>query len=74
MPYKGRNNYETVRRIANLSEYLFLKEVRANTELINGKIVFDGVEWTEQEYNLAFPEPQLRYVSELLDGRQIETC
>lgn len=74
MPYKGRNNYETVRRIASLSEYLFLKEVRANTGLINGKIVFDGVEWEPDEYYRAFPEPTLKYVSELLDGRQIETA
>lgn len=72
MPVRGRD--EKIRKIANLSEYLFLKEVRANTALIGGKIFFDGVEWTPEEYARAFPEPQLKYVATQLDGRQVDTA
>lgn len=74
MPVKGRYNPEKSRKISNLSEYLFLKEVRANTSLIGGRIIFDGVEWERDEYEKCFPVPQLIYVAERLDGRQIETA
>ena len=59
--------------IENLSEYIFLKEVRANTSLINGQIFYDGKYWTEELYNSTFPEAVIRYKSvEQLDGTQIE--
>lgn len=69
MAYKGRTPQE--QKIVNLEEYLYLKEVRANTSLIGGKIYYDRLFWSEEEYNRRFPEPRLRYAAIQLDGKQI---
>lgn len=61
------------RRISNLPEYLYLKEVRANTSLIGGKIIYDRIEWPPEEYNRRFPKPKLRYATVQLDGTQLPT-
>ena len=63
---------ERTKEIANLQDYIYLKQVRQNTSLINGKIVFEGIEYTEDEYNRLFPEPVLTYKAIHLDGKQIE--
>lgn len=60
------------KKIDNLGEYLYLKDVRAKTGLINGKIIYDGLQWSEEEYNRRFPEPVLKYKIINLDGTQIE--
>lgn len=61
-----------VPRITNLAEYLFLKEVRANTALIAGKIIYNGRVWSKEEYEAAFPVPVLKYSSIQLDSKQVE--
>lgn len=64
-------NREPNQRISNLSQYLYLKEVRANTSLIDGKIIYGGKEWTKEEYEAAHPEPKLEYDIVRLDSKQI---
>ena len=61
-----------VPRITNLKEYLFLKEVRANTALIGGKIIYNGREWDKAEYEAKYPVPTLKYNTIQIDGKQIE--
>lgn len=55
----------------NISEYIRLKEVRANTALIDGQIVYNGKVYSEKDYLREFPEPKLEYQTEQLDKRQI---
>lgn len=61
----------TNKKIGNLKEYLYLKEVRARTGLLNGKIIYDGLEWTEEEYNRRFPKPKLIYITDNPDKKHI---
>lgn len=72
MPKLSDNKGAVNRRITNLKEYLHLKDVRAMTGLIGGKIYYNGKFWDEETYNQTFPEPKLVYDVEQLDGRQIE--
>lgn len=61
-----------VPQITNLSEYIWLKQVRAATSLVNGQIIYNGRVWSKEEYEAAFPKPVLKYSSVQLDGKQIE--
>lgn len=63
---------EPHQRITNIIEYCRLRTVRANTGLINGKIVYDGITWDDKDYFSIFPEPKLQYDINRLDKTQIE--
>ena len=63
-PHEGR-------RVENAVEYCKLKEVRANTALIGGKIIYEGKVWESDIYEAAFPPPVLRYKGLQLDGRAV---
>ena len=71
MAYKSGGG-QTDKRVVNMVEYCRLKEVRANTALIGGRIFYDGRYWDKDEYNAAFPEPKLKYAAVQIDGRQVE--
>lgn len=58
--------------ITNLPQYIFLKDVRASTSLIDGKIIYDNREWSRDEYDRCFPEPRLIRKSIQLDSTQIK--
>jgi hypothetical protein len=58
--------------MTNLSECIFLDNVRTNTGFVNGKMYYDGKYYTKEEYEAAFPEPALEYVQIQLDGKQIK--
>ena len=72
MPNNAAARINPLTKISNLLEYVHSKEVRLNTSLIGGKIIYEGKEYSEDEYNAAFPEPVLKYDSVQLDGSQIE--
>lgn len=61
-----------VPRITNLKEYLFLKEVRANTSLINGQIIYANRVWPVDLYEKTFPKPTLKYSSLQIVKGQVE--
>jgi len=59
-------------KIANIGEYIRLKNVRAETGLIAGRIFYKGRFYTEAEYARKFPEPKLVYDVENPDKKHIE--
>lgn len=59
-------------QITNLAEYIRLKEVRANTALIGGKIIYNGREWDKAEYEAKYPVPTLKYNTIQIDSKQVE--
>ena len=71
MAYKSGGG-QTDKREVNMVEYCRLKEVRANTALIGGRIFYDGRYWEEAEYEAKFPKPVIVYDNIQIDGRQIE--
>lgn len=72
MPNISKGKNEAVRKVANIAEYVRSKTARANTALIDGKIILDGKVWDLDEYNREYPEPVLKYRVEQIDGRQVE--
>ena len=57
------------RKITNLSQYIFLLQVRSQTGLIAGNIVYDGKSYSQDEYDREFPAPVLEYEDRVLDSR-----
>jgi hypothetical protein len=63
----GRRNTPKHPVIANLFDYIRIKEVRANTSLIGGKIIYNGQVFDEKEYDELFPIPKLEYITQPLE-------
>jgi len=72
MPNISKGKNEAVRKVANIAEYVRSKTARANTALIDGKIILDGRVWSKEDYDREWPEPVLKYRVEQIDGRQVE--
>jgi len=71
MPNISKGKNEAVRKVANIAEYVRSKTARANTALIDGKIILDGKVWDLAEYNREYPIPVLKYNVINLDKRQL---
>jgi len=72
MPNISKGRHEAVRKVANIAEYVRSKTARANTALIDGKIILDDRVWSKEDYDREWPEPVLKYRVEQIDGRQVE--
>jgi len=72
MPNISKGRHEAVRKVSNIAEYVRSKTARANTALIDGKIILDGKVWSKEDYDREWPEPVLKYRVEQIDGRQVE--
>lgn len=59
-------------QITNIAEYIRLKEVRANTSLINGQIIYANRVWPVDLYEKTFPKPTLKYSSLQIVKGQVE--
>lgn len=66
------HNIDKPRKIANLKQYVKLRTIRANTALINGKIILDGREYCKEVYEYLFPKPELKYIVQQLDKTQVQ--
>ncbi len=62
---------KTPKQIANLREYLRLKEIHKATGLIGGRIFYAGQFWEKEDFNTLFPIPKLEYNTTHLDSTQI---
>jgi len=72
MPANIASTIDPYHQIINLTEYVYLRTVRANTCLIGGKIIYEGKQYNEADYNTTFPEPVLKYDTLNADKTQVE--